>query len=231
MKRMGANRSRAPREAERPTRPCGTLRPVDNASIPAPSARLDRAAHIERAARLGSRVIRRARGPGLACAAALALSSAAAMAEDPPRPAARKPAATSSAPAHLDEAPAPARDNAALQRSIGVFTGMTGLAGLATSGVFGILSLYRWKAVTSDRETCVDAARLRGCPQPVKDAQVTASSYATISTYSFATGLVALAGGITIWYTAPRVRAAAPQVGLAPVPLPGGVAAVFSGAF
>lgn len=199
--------------------------PVDNALLSDPSARLDRDAPRS------SSAAPRAVWPGLACAAAFALSSGTAAADNPTRPATVKPEAASAAPPPPDDGPLPRRDNSALQRRIGVFTGMTGLAGLATSGVFGILALTRWNAATSQLSLCTDRAHLSGCPQSVKEQQVTASSYATVSTYSFATGLVALAGGITLWYTAPRVRAAAPRVGLAPVPLPGGAAAVLSGAF
>ena len=199
--------------------------PVDNALISNPFVRLDRAAPRS------SSAAPRAIWPGLACAAALALSSGSAAAEAPARPAAVKPDAASVEPPRPDDGPLPRRDNSALQRRIGVFTGVTGLAGLAVSGVFGILALTRWNATTSQLNLCTDRAHLSGCPQSVKEQQVTASSYATVSTYSFATGIVALAGGITLWYTAPRMRASAPRVGLAPVPMPGGAAAVLSGAF
>jgi hypothetical protein len=92
------------------------------------------------------------------------------------------------------------------QRALGLVTGGIGVAGLAVGGVFGALASSSWK--TAQRE-CPDHT---GCSAQAINDRSHAVTDATVSTVGFIAGGVLLAGGLTLYFTAPR--ADSPRVGL-----------------
>ncbi len=96
--------------------------------------------------------------------------------------------------------------NGKTQRVAGIVVGAVGIAGLGVGGIFGVLGSSSWS--TAKRE-CPTAT---GCsPQAMSDRSSAVTS-ATISTVGFIAGGVLLAGGLTLFFTAPKGDA--PRVGL-----------------
>ena len=92
------------------------------------------------------------------------------------------------------------------QRLVGLVAGGVGIAGLAAGGVFGVLASSSWK--TAQRE-CPDHT---GCsPLAVSD-RSHAVTDATVATVGFIAGGVLVAGGLVLYFTAPRGDS--PRVGL-----------------
>jgi hypothetical protein len=84
------------------------------------------------------------------------------------------------------------------QRVAGAVLGAFGIAGLAGGGVFGVLASSGWKSAQNE---CPGHA---GCsPQAIKD-RSNAVTEAMLSTVGFIAGGVLLAGGVTIYLTAPK---------------------------
>jgi hypothetical protein len=92
------------------------------------------------------------------------------------------------------------------QRVAGIVVGAVGIAGLGVGGLFGVIASSSWS--TAKRE-CPTGT---GCsPQAISD-RSSAVTGATISTVGFIAGGVLLAGGLTLFFTAPKGDA--PRVGL-----------------
>jgi hypothetical protein len=125
----------------------------------------------------------------------------------------------------------PVRDSIVMQRNLAAVTGGVGIAGIVVGGLFGILSLSQWNSVESQLGTCTDRANYSGCPDFLKDEQNKASSYATVSTFCFLTGSAAIAGGVVMWFTAPRLPTSAARIKFAPMVGKGGAAGVLTGVF
>jgi hypothetical protein len=92
------------------------------------------------------------------------------------------------------------------QRALGLVSGGIGVAGLAVGGVFGALASSSWK--TAQRE-CPDHT---GCSVQAINDRSHAVTDALVSTVGFIAGGVLLAGGLTLYFTAPRGDS--PRVGL-----------------
>jgi hypothetical protein len=92
------------------------------------------------------------------------------------------------------------------QRVVGVVAGSVGVAGLAVGGIFGVLASSSWK--TAQRE-CPDHT---GCSTQAMDDRSHAVTDATVATVGFIAGGVLLAGGLTLYLTAPKGDS--PRVGL-----------------
>jgi hypothetical protein len=118
-----------------------------------------------------------------------------------------------------------------MQRSVAVVTGTVGFAGIVVGGVFGILAISRWNQVKDSLGSCRDKERYNGCPPEVKQEQLVASSYATVSTYSILTGSAAVGGAIVMWYMSPRPSRSRARLQLVPVVSPGGASGFVTGVF
>ena len=105
----------------------------------------------------------------------------------------------------VDSTPSP-QGGGKTQRVLGFVAGGVGIAGLAAGGVFGALASSSWK--TAQRE-CPDHA---GCSTQAMNDRSHAVTDATVSTVGFIAGGVLLAGGLAIYFTAPRGDS--PRVGL-----------------
>jgi hypothetical protein len=79
--------------------------------------------------------------------------------------------------------------------------GGIGLAGLATSGAFGIAALSQYNTA-HDGQKCVG----KNCNAIGGAELMRASQYAVVSDVTLAAGLGALATGVVIWATAPKAR-------------------------
>jgi hypothetical protein len=93
------------------------------------------------------------------------------------------------------------------QRTVGLWVGGVGIAGLAVGSVFGVLATTTWNTAQKDQSN---------------DEEHTASTYATVSTVAFVAGGVALATGAVIWLTAPRSSPGSTSAALVPTVETGG---------
>jgi hypothetical protein len=115
------------------------------------------------------------------------------------------------------DAPAPARGGA--RRMIGLAIGGAGAAGVVVGAVFGALATASWSTAQSECPSRV------GCsPQAMNDRSSTQTS-ATVSTVGLVAGAALLAGGLTLYLTAPKDPARA--VGLVVAPNGAGVGGSF----
>lgn len=130
-----------------------------------------------------------------------------------PAPSAAPPASGASAPEPLSAgAPPPAdekpQEGLGTQRIAGIGIGAAGLVGVVVGAVFGL------KAGSKHSE----AQKPENCPTPTQcypsGAALTsdARGAATVSTIAFVAGGVALAGGVVLYFTAPK-KAAPPKTG------------------
>lgn len=92
------------------------------------------------------------------------------------------------------------------QRVAGIVVGAVGIAGLGLGGIFGVLASSSWS--TAQRE-CPSHS---GCSAQAMSDRSSAVTGATVSTVGFIAGGVLLAGGLTLFFTAPKGDA--PRVGL-----------------
>jgi hypothetical protein len=83
-------------------------------------------------------------------------------------------------------------------RTLGIVGGAVGVAGLGVGTVFGILASSSWKNAQHDCPTRT------GCPAKAMNERSTALTDATVSTIGFIAGGVLLAGGLTLFFTAPK---------------------------
>lgn len=75
-----------------------------------------------------------------------------------------------------------------------------GAASLVAGGVFGGLAFQQWGAVEDAAGTnCVDPVLYKDCSTKLRDMGARASTYATVSTVTFAVGGAAVATGIVLW--------------------------------
>lgn len=118
-----------------------------------------------------------------------------------------------------------------MQRAVAVVTGSVGFAGIVVGGVFGILTISQWDQVKESLSSCSDKAHYNGCPASLKESQLVASSYATVSTYSIVTGIAVVTGGIVLWYLSPRLPLSTARIKLVPVVSPMGAAGFVTGVF
>jgi hypothetical protein len=158
-------------------------------------------------------------------------SSGAPAARPRPEPARQSAPAAPAAQGRSAESIAPLVDDGSMHRGIAVVTGSVGFAGVALGGVFGILALSRWDQVKETLGSCRDQTNYNGCPTAVKEGQLVASAYATVSTYSIVTGSAAIAGAIVLWYMSPRLPLSTARIKLVPVITPGGAAGFVTGVF
>jgi hypothetical protein len=185
---------------------------------------------------------RRCASPHVACALVAILWSFAAKADAPASPGApaQKPRqalavpeapASQSEPDHAANSIAPLVDDGSMHRAVAVVTGSVGFAGIVVGGVFGILTISQWDQVKESLPSCRDMVNYKGCPAAVKEGQLVASSYATVSTYSIVTGTAAIVGGIVLWYVSPRLPQSPARISFVPVVSPGGAAGFVTGVF
>jgi hypothetical protein len=83
-------------------------------------------------------------------------------------------------------------------RTLGIVAGAAGVVGLGVGTVFGLLASSSWKDAQHD---CPSHA---GCPAKAMNERNTALTDATVSTIGFIAGGVLLAGGLTLFFTAPK---------------------------
>jgi hypothetical protein len=92
------------------------------------------------------------------------------------------------------------------QRTVGLVASGVGVAGVALGAVFGILASSAWK---SAQRECPGHA---GCSTAAMNDRSSAVTDATVSTVGFIAGGAVLAGGLTLFFTAPK--GGSPRVGL-----------------
>jgi hypothetical protein len=85
-------------------------------------------------------------------------------------------------------------------------TGSAGIVGIGIGTVFGLMA----SSTLSQAER--ECPTYKGCSSRAMSDRRTAGDYATVSTVTFIAGGVLLAGGVTLYFTAPRD--ASPTVGL-----------------
>ncbi|AKT40126.1 hypothetical protein [Chondromyces crocatus] len=108
------------------------------------------------------------------------------------------------------------------RRALMMVTGGLAITGLALGGLFGGMAISKWDEVeTLAQKGCRNPARFTGCTQGVADAEIEASSFATISTFGFLAGGLALAGTTLLWLTGPPRPRARLTVQISPVIAPG----------
>jgi len=111
------------------------------------------------------------------------------------------------------------------QRTIGFVVGGLGVIGIGIGTVFGLSAMSKENDATKNHCDASDHCDQTGV-QLGKDAQ----SAATASTIAFAVGGVAIAGGVLLYFTAPK-GSSAPTVGLRASTIPGGGAVGIQGAW
>jgi serine/threonine-protein kinase len=122
-----------------------------------------------------------------------------AMATTPTPPAAGavgpdKPAGAADAPATMSVSTTPDESRASGQRTMGIILGAAGVVGVGVGTFFGLRAFSK-NGELEDCTTCTDA---QGAPL-LEDAK----SAATAANIAFSVGLVALAGGVVLYLTAP----------------------------
>jgi hypothetical protein len=115
--------------------------------------------------------------------------------------------------------------NRSTQRTIGLVVGGLGVIGIGIGTVFGLSAMSKENDATKNHCDSTDHCDPQGV-QLGKDAQ----SAATASTIAFAVGGVALAGGVLLYFTAPK-DSSAPTVGLHASRIPGGGTVGIQGAW
>jgi hypothetical protein len=120
------------------------------------------------------------------------------------------PAAPVAPPPPPPEPEAPAKDGKA-QRAAGLVVGGVGAAGVIVGGIFGIVSKSTYNhALTTECSNSVSQCSGKG----VTDGN-TAHSQAAVSTVAFIAGGALLAGGVLLYFTAPRAGVTvSPTVGM-----------------
>jgi hypothetical protein len=111
------------------------------------------------------------------------------------------------------------------QRTIGLVVGGLGVIGIGIGAAFGLTAMSKENDATQHHCDTSNHCDPQGV-QLGKDAQ----SAATASTVAFAVGGVALAGGVLLYFTAPK-GSSAPTVGLRASTIPGGGSVGIQGAW
>jgi hypothetical protein len=115
--------------------------------------------------------------------------------------------------------------NGSTQRTIGLVIGGLGIVGIGVGTAFGFIAMSKENDATKNDCDATNHCNPQGV-QLGKDAQ----SAATASTIAFAVGGIALAGGVLLYFTAPKAPSA-PTVGLRASAIPGGGAFGIQGAW
>ncbi len=109
------------------------------------------------------------------------------------------PAETRSTPmAGSDATAMPSKETGHAQRVAGVVVGAGGLAGIVAGGIFGAFTYSAWSDANSGCPTH------SGCSAAAIQSHDSAVTEATVSTVAFIAGGVLLAGGLTLFFTAPK---------------------------
>jgi serine/threonine-protein kinase len=111
------------------------------------------------------------------------------------------------------------------QRIIGLTVAGAGVVGIGIGAVFGIVAMNKENSALGS-----DCTADKYCNQQGLQLGQDAHSAATASTIAFAAGAVAVAGGLTLYFLAPK-NPAAPAVGLRASGLPGGASLGLVGAW
>jgi hypothetical protein len=120
-------------------------------------------------------------------------------------------------------APAPARDTqpgSPARKTLGFVVGGIGVIGLAAGAVTGLIALDRKNTV---RDHCQDSGGRLLCDQEGLDAAESGSTFATLSTVSFAVGALATGAGVWLVMTSDE---SSTRVGARPLPGGGALAVV-----
>jgi hypothetical protein len=115
--------------------------------------------------------------------------------------------------------------NGSSQRTIGIVVGGLGVIGVGIGTVFGLSAMSKENDATQH-----DCDSTNHCTGQGVQLGHDAQSAATASTIAFAVGGIALAGGVLLYFTAPK-GASAPTVGLRASAIPGGGAFGIQGAW
>jgi hypothetical protein len=119
--------------------------------------------------------------------------------------------AESSTPSVSTETTAPEpKTPLSTRRKLAISAGSVGLAGIVTGAVFGGLSL---SALSTLNGECPSHTH---CSQQAFNDRNNAMTYATVSDVGIIAGAVLVAGGVTLWFTAPKEQV--PTTGLQIVP-------------
>jgi hypothetical protein len=130
----------------------------------------------------------------------------------PSAPAVPPTAATpTAAPSSFSATATPPDDSRHARRVLGVVVGSVGLVGLAVGSVFGGLDFSSWG--NANRE-CPDH---KGCSSQATSDRSNALVFGNVSTVSFIAGGVLLAGGLSLYFTAPNDQVS-PSVGIQVAP-------------
>jgi len=116
--------------------------------------------------------------------------------------------AKGSAGADSGEAPRPKTS----QRAVALVLGGAGIAAVGVGTFFG------FSAKSTYHQADPDCSEKNVCNANGADLRNSAFSKATVSTIAFGVGGAALASGAILWFTAPKVDAEAPRVGVAFAP-------------
>jgi hypothetical protein len=86
-----------------------------------------------------------------------------------------------------------------------LITGGLTVVTVGLGSVFGVLAISTWNDVEDAARNggCRDPSAYKGCLRAIGDMEARASSYATISTFCFLAGGLALAGTTLLWMTGP----------------------------
>ena len=104
------------------------------------------------------------------------------------------------------------------RRVLGLVVGSAGLAGVAAGGIFGALTFSTWSKANSECPSHM------GCPTSATNDRSSAVTFGTVSTVAFIAGGALLAGGLTLYVTAPKDRA--PSVALGADTTPAGLTVI-----
>ena len=121
--------------------------------------------------------------------------------------------------------PEPTPSSGSSQRTIGLVVGGLGVIGIGIGTVFGLSAMSKENEATQHDCNASNQCNQNGV-QLGKDAQ----SAATAATIAFAVGGVAIAGGVLLYFTAPK-GSSAPTVGLRASAMPGGGTVGIQGAW
>ena len=137
-----------------------------------------------------------------------------------PTPPARPTPPPASAPGVSADATMPSRleQSGHGRRVLGLVVGSAGLAGVAAGGIFGALTFSTWSKANDECPSHL------GCSTSATNDRSSAVTFGTVSTVAFIAGGALLAGGITLYFTAPKDHA--PNVALGADTTPVGLSVI-----
>jgi hypothetical protein len=128
------------------------------------------------------------------------------------------PSETSSGPAtggptRESGAETPSEGSGQTLRTVGIVAGAAGVIGIGVGSVFGLFASTSWQKAQKDCPTH------SGCSATAMDERNNALSQALVSTVGFIAGGALLAGGVTLFFAAPKApKPSSPDVGLRVMP-------------